>query len=297
MPNPIIYLLILFILPVLSRLAPHQDPRPQETIRVDTSLVTLPVIVKDPLGQFVQGLSQRDFRIQEDGIEQQIAYFSVTDEPVNVALLLDASPSTKEWMDATRKYATEFIKLLRPQDRVLVVAFGERVTFSGDFTSNRRESGRAIGSIRSGIATALYDAIEMTIREKFSAIQGRKAMVVFTDGDDSWSRRSTAESALEAAVDSGIPCYVVQYWQNPRGSRFLPLLAYLTGALHMPAPETGSAREAFRSVSGELRNQYTLAYYPLREGRDGEYRKVAVSVDRPGVRVRTRQGYRSSARR
>lgn len=294
---PIKYLLILLILPVLSRFAAHQDPRPQETIRVDTSLVTLPVIVKDPLGQFVQGLSQRDFRIQEDGIEQQIAYFSVTDEPVNVALLLDASPSTKEWMDATRKYATEFIKLLRPQDRVLVVAFGERVTFSGEFTTNRRETGRAIGSIRSGIATALYDAIEMTIKEKFSAIQGRKAMVVFTDGDDSWSRRSTAESALEAAVDSGIPCYVVQYWQNPQGSRFLPLLAYLTGALHMPAPETGSAREAFRSVSGELRNQYTLAYYPLREGRDGEYRKVTVTIDRPGVRVRTRQGYRSSARR
>jgi len=141
----------------------QQEPQRPDVIKVNTALVTVPVVVTDRYGQFVTGLSRNDFRLQENGEPQQIASFSSTEAPFNVALLIDTSRSTRNKLGAIRKAALNFVKQLQPNDRVLVVTFDEKVNFLGDFTSDRREIERAIRSVKSSYLTSLYDAVHLTI--------------------------------------------------------------------------------------------------------------------------------------
>src|SRR5262245_16866779 len=166
----------------------EQEPQRPDTIKVDTALVTVPVVVTDRYGQFVTGLSQHDFRVEENGEAQQIASFSSTETPFNVAVLIDTSRSARNKLGVIRKAALNFVKQLQPNDRVLIGAFDEKVTFLGDFTNDRREIERAIRSVKSGYLTSLYDAIHLTITEKLAPIKGRKAIVALTDGEDTGSR-------------------------------------------------------------------------------------------------------------
>ncbi|HKR61978.1 MAG TPA: VWA domain-containing protein [Pyrinomonadaceae bacterium] len=126
----------------------EQDPQRPEVIKVNTALVTVPVVVTDRYGQFVSDLSRNDFRMQENGEPQQIASFSSAEAPFNVALLIDRSRSTRNKLGAIRKAALNFIKQLQPKDRVLIVTFDEKVHFLGNFTSDRDELERAIRSVK-----------------------------------------------------------------------------------------------------------------------------------------------------
>ncbi len=201
-----------------------QDPQQPEVIKLDTILVTVPVIVTDPYGRFVTGLSRNDFILREDGALQEIADFSSTEAPFNVALLIDTSRSTRNKLKAIRKAALEFIKQLQPDDRVLIVSFDERVRFLGQFTNNRKELERAVNSLESGYLTSLYDAIYLTVTEKLLPLAGRKAMVVLTDGVDTASRLATYESSLELISNTGIVSYAIQYeTRNDGGPIMRPL--------------------------------------------------------------------------
>jgi hypothetical protein len=144
----------------------EQDPLRPEVIKLETALVTVPVVVTDRYRRFITGLTRQEFVVRQDGVQQTIASFSSTEAPFNVALLIDTSRSTKGKVGVTRKAALEFIKQLQPNDRVLVATFDERVQFIGDFTSDRRELGRAVRSVKSSYLTSLYDAIHRTINEK-----------------------------------------------------------------------------------------------------------------------------------
>ena len=210
-------------------------------IKVNTALVTVPVVVTDRYGQFVTGLSRNDFRLQENGEPQQITSFSSTEAPFNVALLIDTSRSTRNKLGAIRKAALNFIKQLQPNDRVLIVTFDEKVNFLGDFTSDRRELERAIRSIKSSYLTSLYDALHRTITEKLAPIKGRKAIVALTDGIDTWSRQATYESTLELVANTGVSSYAIQYdTRNDGGSPTSPLA--------LPRlPGTTSSRASFRA--------------------------------------------------
>lgn len=146
----------------------EQEPQRPDVIKVNTALVTVPVVVTDRYSQFVTGLSRNDFRLQENGEPQQIASFSSTEAPFNVALLIDTSRSTRNKLGAIRKAALNFIKQLKSNDRVLIVTFDEKVNFLGDFTSDRRELERAIRSVKSSYLTSLYDAVHRTITEKLA---------------------------------------------------------------------------------------------------------------------------------
>jgi VWFA-related protein len=200
---------------------PQQDP--QQSIKIPTNLVTVPVIVTDRYGRFVTGLSRNQFTVREEGSPQKIEDFSSTEAPFSVALLIDTSHSTKNKLGRIRKAAETFIKQLLPNDRIMVVSFDDKVRFICDFTSDHAELKRAVKSLESSYKTSLYDAIHLTIKEKMNKIQGRKAIVVLTDGVDTASKQATFESAIELAASAGIITYAVQYeTRNDGGSPIKP---------------------------------------------------------------------------
>ncbi len=201
----------------------QQDPQ-QQTIKIPTALVTVPVIVTDRYGRFITGLERNDFSIREDGVLQNVEDFSSTEEPFNVALLIDTSRSTQNKLGTIRKAALSFIKQLQPNDRVMIVTFDEQVRFVSDFTNSRAELERAVKTLKSSYLTSLYDAIYRTITEKMLPIKGRKAIVVLTDGVDTASKRASFESVLEAVAATGIISYAIQYeTRNDGGPVMKPL--------------------------------------------------------------------------
>jgi Ca-activated chloride channel homolog len=216
---------------------PQQDQQ-QPSIKIGTNLVTVPVIVTDRYGRFVTGLSRNQFTVREEGSPQKIEDFSSTEAPFSVALLIDTSRSTQNKLSKIRKAAETFIKQLLPNDRIMVVSFDEKVQFVCDFTSNHAELERAVKSLKTSYLTSLYDAIHLTITEKMSRIQGRKAIVVLTDGVDTASKKATYESAIEMAASAGIIVYTVQYeTRNDGGPLMKPLYAPGGGASF--APQSG----------------------------------------------------------
>ncbi len=196
---------------------PQQDSQ-QPSIKIGTNLVTVPVIVTDRYGNFVTGLTRKEFTVREEGSQQRIEDFSSTEAPFSVALLIDTSRSTQNKLSRIRKAAETFIKQLLPNDRIMVVRFDGKVQFVSDFTSDHAELKRAVKSLQSGYLTSLYDAIHQTINEKMNKIQGRKAIVVLTDGVDTASKQATYESAIELAASAGIITYTVQYETRNDGS-------------------------------------------------------------------------------
>ena len=185
--------LFIVVLPVFGQgqeEKPQQDQQ-QPSIKIGTNLVTVPVIVTDRYGRFVTGLGRNQFIVREEGSQQKIEDFSSTEAPFSVALLIDTSRSTHNKLGSIRKAAETFIKQLLPNDRIMVVSFDDKVRFVCDFTSDHAELKRAVNSLKSNYATSLYDAIHLTINEKMSKIQGRKAIVVLTDGVDTASKQAT----------------------------------------------------------------------------------------------------------
>ncbi|MFN0112313.1 MAG: VWA domain-containing protein [Blastocatellia bacterium] len=209
----------------LAQPAPQQqDPQPP-ILKIPTALVTVPVIVTDRFGRFITGLNRGDFNILEDGTIQKVDEFSSTEKPFNVAILIDSSHSTQNKLGHIRKAALAFVKQLQPNDRVMIVTFDDQVRFISDFTNNRAELDRAINSLKSNYATSLYDAIHRTIMEKMLRIDGRKAIVVLTDGVDTASKVASFSSTLDLVAATGIISYAIQYeTRNDGGPVMKPLL-------------------------------------------------------------------------
>jgi len=189
---------------------PQQDQQ-LPSIKIGTNLVTVPVIVTDRYGRFVTGLTRNQFTLREEGSAQKIEDFSSTEAPFSVALLIDTSRSTQNKLDKIRKAALTFIRQLLPNDRIMVVSFDEKVRFVSDFTNHHAELEHAVKSLKTSYLTSLYDAIHMTINEKMSKVQGRKAIVILTDGVDTASKQATYESSIEEAASAGIITYTIQY--------------------------------------------------------------------------------------
>jgi VWFA-related protein len=182
-----------------------------EVVRVNAALVTVPVSVLDRDGRFIPGLRQEDFRVLEDGVEQRIAYFAPVEQPFTVALVIDTSGSTRFRLEDIQDAAIAFLDQLRPDDRVIVVSFDEQVRVLSEATSDRNRLRAAIRRTHTGGGTRLYDAVDLVINEQLGRVQGRKAMVLFTDGVDSVSGRASFESTLEEAVELDAMIYPIQY--------------------------------------------------------------------------------------
>ncbi len=209
--------------PLPVRQEPVED---DEIIKIETNLVTLPVTVLDRNGRFISGVNQREFQVFENGVEQKIEYFASVEKPFTVVLLLDVSPSTRYKIDEIQQAAIAFINQLRPDDQVMVVSFDENYNILARPTNDRFRLTQAIQRAQFGSGTSLYDAVNTTINRELRQVSGRKAVVLFTDGVDTTSRRSNYDSTLRMVEEVDALMYPIRYDtyggfaggnQNPRG--------------------------------------------------------------------------------
>lgn len=182
-----------------------------DVIKVETTLVTLPVSVTDRNGRYIPNLRKEDFRLWEDGVEQQVAFFNAVDKPFSVVLMIDTSGSTRFRLDDIQNAAIAFVNQLRRDDKVMVVSFDNDVQVLSEFTTDRYRLRDAIMRTRTGNSTRLYDAVDLVINERLTRVEGRKAVVLFTDGVDTTSRHASYESNLRDAEELDALIYPVQY--------------------------------------------------------------------------------------
>ena len=196
---------------------PDQTPTgPEEVdagdvIKVSTTLVTIPVSVMDRDGRYVPNLVKDDFRIWEDGVEQEVAFFQSVDKPFSVVLMLDTSPSTQFRLEDIQDAAISFINQLRPDDRVMVVSFNDNIKVLSEFTTDHTKLNHAIQRAHTGDGTRLYDAVDMVMNQQLAHVQGRKAIVLFTDGVDTTSKRADYQTNVTDAQELDALIYPVQY--------------------------------------------------------------------------------------
>ena len=300
---------------VLVGLVRGQEISPDDVIRVKTSLVNSPVLVIGRDGKFVPNLRREDFQVYENGVKQEIAYFAPVDNPFTVALLIDTSRSTVFNLADIQHAALAFVDRMRPRDRAVVVSFSDDFNVLTEVTSDRETLRRAIGSIRPGGGSRVYDAIDSLI-EEMNRIEGRTALILFSDGVDNDSQRATLESTVRKAERSDTLIYPVQFstydrmksraparsklpaegtgfseQDYRRAGAYLRRLADTTSTGVYPAAEISDLDHAISSIVDELHNEYSIGYYPSDRGRAGEQRRVEVRVNRPQLVVRARTGY------
>jgi VWFA-related protein len=289
-----------------------QDPQSQgPVIRSQVNLVNLFVTVRDKNKRIATDLKQQDFKLQEDGQDQQIAFFSkeVT-LPITLALLLDTSGSEQFMLGAIQDMGGRFVdRVLRKGDEALVMSFDTDVDLLSDFTDDRGQLDRAIrktrinapmggimnpGPVPTGnqVGTAFYDAVYLACNEKLSSEAGRKAIVVVTDAQDEGSK-VRIEEAIEAAqrTDTVIHILLVADSRFGGNSGAAKKMTDETGGRTISANTEKHLAEAFDQISEELRSQYTLGYYPSNTTHDGRFRKIKVDMANHDLKVLARKGY------
>jgi Ca-activated chloride channel family protein len=308
-----------------------------EVIRVNTSLVSVPVRVMDRKGRFIGGLTRENFKVFENGTEQELALFSNENEPFTVALVLDMSYSTKFKLAEIQSAAIAFIDQLRPEDRVLVASFDADVHFLCDPTNDRKEIYRAIKSTRIATGTSLYEAVDSVMNKQLRGVEGRKAIILFTDGVDTTSRRKNDADNLHDAMELDSLIYTIKYdtfadvqamknrpivqqptiplptsTPNPipqipmiglpseqgttaaeyqRAGEYLQGLADRTGGRLYEATSLTNLADAYSKIASELREFYSVGYYPNEDRDPGRAATVKVKVDREGAVVRARETF------
>ncbi len=308
--------LILWFVLLLFSLTHGQEIDPGDVIRVKTTLVNSPVLVIGREGKFVPDLKREDFEIYENGVKQEIAYFAPVDNPFTVAILIDTSRSALFELQDIQEAALAFVEKMRPKDRALVVSFSGETTVLSEPTSDRQALHSAIRSARPGGNSRVYDAIDFVISKKLAGIEGRTALILFTDGVDNDSRTATLDSALQQAARTESLIYPVQFstydymkarspsatFKPPEGSGFseqdyqradvfMHQLASISGTGVYPAFDISDLERAISSIVDELHNEYSIGYYPRTQGQPGETRAVQVRVNQPQLVVRARSGY------
>ncbi|HYR76139.1 MAG TPA: VWA domain-containing protein [Pyrinomonadaceae bacterium] len=188
-----------------------EDVGEGDVVRVETTLVSIPVSVMDRDGKYIPNLRKEDFRIWENGVEQQVAYFASTEKPFTVALLIDTSGSTKFKLEEIQDAAITFVDQLRADDRVMVVSFSDKIRLLSQPTNDHNMLRNAIRQTEPGNGTRLYDAVDQVINQSFNHIEGRKAIVLFTDGVDTTSKHASYESTLRDAEELDALIYPVEY--------------------------------------------------------------------------------------
>jgi VWFA-related protein len=182
-----------------------------DVIRVSTTLVTLPVSVMDRSGRNIPNLHKEDFRLWEDGVEQDVAFFASVDKPFSLVLMIDTSGSTRFRLEDIQDAAIAFVNQLRPDDRVMVVSFDDRVRILSEFTSDRYRLRDAIRETETGNGTRLYDAVDAVVNQRLTSVTGRKAIVLFTDGVDTTSRHASYQSNVRDVEELDALIFPVQY--------------------------------------------------------------------------------------
>lgn len=294
-----------------------EDVDEDSIIRTSTSLISVPAVVLDRNGRYIPNLRKEDFRIYEDGLEQEVAYFAPVEKPFTVALMLDASGSTQARLSQLRAAANAFISQLRPDDRLLVITFDGNIHVLAEPTnvSAIRNARLRIPEVSDG--TVLYDAVDFALNARLSRIQGRKAVILFTDGVD-MSSKATYKRNVRDAEEQDVLIYTVQYNTLPElparlasipndkarervrermmkkyalSEPYMRELADKTGGRFYRAEGLADVQQAFAAITQELGMQYSLGYYPKDSSRRGGQRSIKVRVRQPNLVVRARDSY------
>ncbi|MCH6570548.1 MAG: VWA domain-containing protein [Acidobacteria bacterium] len=276
----------------------ESDEEGQAPFRVEVDAVNiLATIHYKDTRKFVTDLTKEDFEIYEDGVRQDITNFAQQiNLPLTIALCMDTSSSVRLKLAFEKETAIDFLyAVMRPIDKALLVEFDTGVTLVHDFTSNPNDLVREIKLLRAGGGTSLYDAVYLVAEQKMLQEEGRKTVVILSDGADLTSKH-TFEEMLRMAYQAEITVYAISTTRfgadiDHEGDNALRQLTESTGGRAFFPYSAEQLTSAFQEVDQELRSQYNLTYVPSNKKRDGSFRKIKVKVARDGVRLRHRQGY------
>ena len=221
------------------------EPQEVETLKTDTNLVTVPVIATSIDGNYLPDLQQSEFNVSEDGVKQEVSFFATVNAPFHVVLLLDTSASTREKLAVIRRAAVAFVEQLQSGDRVKVISFDDQVRDLNEFTNDRAALRNAINKTEAGQGTKLYDAFELAL-SSIRRIQGRKAIVLFTDGVDWRSDQASFDSTLKWLDEEGVIVYPIRYETRQETERIA----------REQAEDTDSATTHNRRYSGACTGNY-----------------------------------------
>lgn len=289
----------------------------QQPIRVNSSLVDLAFTARDSHQRLVDNLTQDDIDVFEDGVLQNIAFFARSvDVPLTLGLLVDDSPSQAHATQQHEHDLDEFLRdVLGPKDRVFLVCFDNHIRLVSDFTQSRKElmdrfkrydpekpeSGTIpeLGPHEDRIlGTAFYDAIYNSVSDKLARETGRRALLVFSDGEDNSSSHNMM-TTIESAQSSDVLIFTIRYTQddygkltsrNKYGISVMDRIAKETGGLAFDAAVPGQD-DYFKKIGQELRTAYEVGYYPTDTSKDDTFRKVVIRSKRTGINLRSRPGY------
>jgi len=263
------------------------------TIKVNVRLVEVYATVLDHKGKFVDGLKSEDFRILEDGQLQKISIFENNADALSCAILLDTTGSMREALPRVKNSVVKLIDELGPQDSVAIFTFDDHLTVRQDFTTDKDAAKRAVLRTRAEGSTALFDAISEA-SDELAKRRGKKAFIVFTDGDDN-SSLLTASGAVAHAKKVGIPLYAIAEGEATKSSQLGTVLNELsenTGGVAYRVRKADDIEEIFQTIASNLHHLYLISYKPQGDGSDGKWRKIDILVS--GVenyRLRAKQGY------
>ena len=296
----------------------------QEPIHVAVNLVNVAFSVRDARGALVDDLSKEDVEVFEDAVPQKVSHFAKsTDVPLTLGLIVDVSGSQDHFSKQHEKDLEVFLKeVLGPKDRAFLVTFGNHIRLISDFSPSGTEIIERMQEYKEGdrgrdkgkkkrvaypelgpaenrdLGTAFYDSIFYSVVEKLAQESGRRALLVFTDGEDNSSSHDMM-TTIEAAQAENVVVYAIRYTEkehgqltarNKYGTSVMDRIAKETGGAHIDAAAT-DPHTYFRQIAEELRTSYELAYYPTNTEKGETFRKIVIRPMRAGVKVRTKTGY------
>jgi len=294
----------------------------QEPIHVAVNLVNVAFSVRDGRGSLVESLTKEDVEVFEDAAPQKISFFArSTDVPLTLGLIVDVSGSQDHFTKQHEKDLEVFLKeVLGPKDRAFLVTFGNHIRLISDFSPSGAEIIERMKEYKDGnkgkhkgksaefpelgpresrdLGTAFYDSIYYSVTEKLAREDGRRAVLLFSDGEDNSSSHDMM-STIEKAQAENVVVYVIRYTEkehgkltarNKYGTSVMDRIARETGGAHIDA-EVTDPHTYFRQIAEELRTSYELGYYPTNSGKDETFRKIVIRPKQAGVKVRTKTGY------
>ena len=282
----------------LTAVAQQEPP----TFKATTQIVSVPATVLDGQGRLVPNLDQDQFTILDNGKPQEITFFQNETQPFTVVVMLDYSASMTSSLDLLRAASEQFLLRMLPQDKGQVGAFSDRIEFSGEFTNDRDDLISALRDLQYGNPTRLWDAVDQSI-DMLKPVENRKVVLVFTDGDDTYSKTGFG-SVLDHAKQNEVMVYAIglqsQYFNGQRmvrsqPDRSLKKIAEETGGGYFELKKTDELAPTFTRVAQELHSLYTIGFSPA--ALDGKEHKLELRMKQVGQVARARRTYIASANR
>jgi len=282
---------------------PPPEQKANKPIQMDVSLALVNVTVTDPYSRLVTGLEKQNFRVYEDGVEQQVATFSSEDVPISIGVIFDMSGSMSDKVDKARQAAVQFFKTANPRDEFFLVSFNDRAELTSRFTSSVEELQNRMMYTAAKGRTALLDAIYLGLSQMRGAHNGKRALLIISDGGDNHSRYNEAD-IRSFLKEADCQLYAMGVFdandmgrttEERYGPTLLSELAEMTGGRVFPVASLNDLPDIAAKIGMELRNQYVLGYKPSDARHNGLWRKIKVKLvppkGLPPLNVYAKTGY------